>query len=265
MAFQTRLANRSLLGCEPVSVRNNASGDGKGILAAETGGGFGGPGPFRRPVVRRTCNPQPLSYGNHGLFGMDCKKAETARVVGGGRSPCEPVCGEGIPWYQGIYQGISSKTPKRQRFRCAYHTEFTGFSRSPARNSLKLGTGNYRETAPPPGGRGGCRPRLSDRGPKGRCERKDGTPAGSDPTPLRDSRQLRFCRLSRRGVEIVCTQIKPRQERISGVVQILYHQAFEDRLPFIGACAIMLGIVSVSLLDFSRPLRCGAVQASFQR
>ena len=91
MAFQTRLANRSPLGCEPVSVRNNASGDGKGILAAETGDRFGGQEAFRRPVVRRTCNPQPLSYGNHGLFGMDCKKAETARVVGGGRSLAEPV------------------------------------------------------------------------------------------------------------------------------------------------------------------------------
>src|SRR5271165_2053871 len=85
MVFQTRLANRSLLACEPVSVRNNASGDGKGILAAETGYRFGGQEAFQRPVVRRTCNPQPLSYGNHGLLGRGCKNAETARVVGGAR------------------------------------------------------------------------------------------------------------------------------------------------------------------------------------
>ena len=84
MAIETRLSNWSPPSREPVSVRNNASGDGRGILAAETGDRFGGQEAFRRPVVRRTCNPQPLSYGNHGLFGMDCKKAETARVVGGG-------------------------------------------------------------------------------------------------------------------------------------------------------------------------------------
>jgi hypothetical protein len=258
-------SNRSPVECEPVSVERNASAHGGRILTAETGGGSAARRAYWRPAYAGNHLSAPLSHGNHARFLVTHRNANCQGVVGGGRSPCEPVCGEGIPWYQGIYQGISSKTPKRQRFRCAYHTEFTGFSRSPARNSLKLGTGNYRETAPPPGGRGGCRPRLSDRGPKGRCERKDGTPAGSDPTPLRDSRQLRFCRLSRRGVEIVCTQIKPRQERISGVVQILYHQAFEDRLPFIGACAIMLRIVSISLLDFSRPLRCGAVQASFQR
>jgi DNA invertase Pin-like site-specific DNA recombinase len=42
--------------CEPVSTRNNASGDGKGILAAETGGGFGGPESLRRHYACKNCN-----------------------------------------------------------------------------------------------------------------------------------------------------------------------------------------------------------------
>jgi hypothetical protein len=80
-AFRTGLrptANRS-------PSKNNASGDGKGILAPETGGGFGHTGSLWRPRVRENCMRYPLSRGNHEILSADRKNSRTERVVGGAR------------------------------------------------------------------------------------------------------------------------------------------------------------------------------------